>query len=257
MAPIVKEVALTERREDQALTPQDRLAITVQALAENPNVDVDKLERIIELQRKMLADQAKAEFNAAFSRAQSEMEPVKADAENPQTRSRYASYDALDRALRPIYTRYGFALSFGTEDGAPAEQVRVCCDLTHVGGHASHRHLDMPADGKGAKGGDVMTKTHAVGSALSYGQRYLLKLVWNIAVTEDDDGNAAGGRPTPAAPPGYEDWLTDLTATADEGLPALEAAWKASKPQYRAYRTQHQKAAHEALKAKARKVETA
>jgi hypothetical protein len=35
----------------------------------------------------------------------------------------------------------------------------------------------MPGDGKGAKGGDVMTKTHATGAALSYGQRYLAECV--------------------------------------------------------------------------------
>jgi len=50
----------------------------------------------------------------------------------------------------------------------------------------------MPADGKGAKGGDVMTKTHAAGSAMSYGMRYLLKMIFNVAIGEnDDDGNGA------------------------------------------------------------------
>jgi ERF superfamily len=49
----------------------------------------------------------------------------------------------------------------------------------------------MPADGKGAKGGDVMTKTHAAGSAFTYGQRYLLKMIFNIAIGDDDDGNRA------------------------------------------------------------------
>ncbi len=50
----------------------------------------------------------------------------------------------------------------------------------------------MPADGKGAKGGDVMTKTHATGSAVSYGRRYLMGMIFNLAViSRDDDGNAA------------------------------------------------------------------
>jgi hypothetical protein len=48
----------------------------------------------------------------------------------------------------------------------------------------------MPSDGKGAKGGDVMTKTHATGAAESYGMRYLLKMIFNIAIGEEDnDGN--------------------------------------------------------------------
>ena len=52
----------------------------------------------------------------------------------------------------------------------------------------------MPIDTKGARGGDVMTRTHATGSALTYGKRYLLIAMFNLAIEEDDDGNAAGGR---------------------------------------------------------------
>jgi hypothetical protein len=43
----------------------------------------------------------------------------------------------------------------------------------------------------------VMTRTHATGSAYSYGKRYLLSGIFNLAVDDDDDGN--GGRR--AAPP--------------------------------------------------------
>jgi hypothetical protein len=48
----------------------------------------------------------------------------------------------------------------------------------------------MPTDGKGAKGGDVMTKTHAAGAGMQYGMRYLLKGIFNVAIGEEDkDGN--------------------------------------------------------------------
>jgi hypothetical protein len=57
----------------------------------------------------------------------------------------------------------------------------------------------MPVDGKGAKGNDVMTKTHAFGSGASYGMRYLLKMIFNVAVGEDDDdGNGAAMQITEA-----------------------------------------------------------
>jgi hypothetical protein len=37
-----------------------------------------------------------------------------------------------------------------------------------------------------------MTRTHAFGSATSYGRRYLLKMIFNvIEAAEDDDGNSA------------------------------------------------------------------
>ena len=54
----------------------------------------------------------------------------------------------------------------------------------------------MPVDGKGPKGNDVLSKTHATGSGISYGMRYLLIMAFNLTVLktkEDDDGNAASG----------------------------------------------------------------
>jgi hypothetical protein len=160
--------------------------------ARDPSIDIAKMQWLMETRTKINAEAAERTFNDAMASAQSEMRPVEADASNPQTRSKYASYAALDRALRPIYTRHGFALSFNSGTEAPENHIQVICDVTN-GGHTRRYQLPVPADGKGAKGGDVMTKTHAVGSALSYGSRYLLKMIFNVAVGEaDDDGNAAG-----------------------------------------------------------------
>jgi hypothetical protein len=55
----------------------------------------------------------------------------------------------------------------------------------------------MPIDTKGARGGDVMTRTHATGSAYTYGKRYLLIGMFNLAIGDDDDGNTAGRRSPP------------------------------------------------------------
>jgi hypothetical protein len=164
----------------------------IERMVMNPNIDVDKLERLLAVKRQIDANEAEAAYNTSMAAAQSEMGRVSADATNPQTRSKYASYGQLDRHLRPVYTKHGFALSFDTGDSPHAEHVRVLCHVSHRGGHSRDHHCDMPADGKGAKGGDVMTKTHAAGSAMSYGMRYLLKLVFNVAIGEDDDdGNSA------------------------------------------------------------------
>lgn len=163
--------------------------------AMNPQMDLDRLERIQQMHAQVQARQAEAAYNAAMSLAQAEMAPVSYDAENTHTKSRYTTYAALDRAIRPIYTKHGFSLSFYPGSGAPDGFVRVGCKIAHKDGHSERPEVDMPADGSGAKGGAVMTKTHATGSAFSYGQRYLLRLIFNLATGEaDDDGNAASGR---------------------------------------------------------------
>jgi len=167
--------------------------------AADPGVDMEKLERLMAMHERLVAKQGETEFAQALNQAQAQSTRVSANAENPQTRSRYASYAQLDRALRPIYTEHGFSLSFDTADHPLPDYIRVLCHVSHRAGHTRTYHLDMPADGKGAKGGDVMTKTHAAGSAMSYGMRYLLKMIFNVAVGEsDDDGNAAGVVPVTA-----------------------------------------------------------
>lgn len=173
----------------------------IERAARDPNVDIDKMERLIAMQERVHNRDAELEFNRAMNAAQAEMRPISANASNPQTRSRYATFDKLDRALRPIYTHHGFSLSFDEGDSPKPEHVRVLCYVSHTAGHTRTYHRDMPADGKGAKGGDVMTKTHAAGAAGSYGARYLLKGIWNVAVGEDDnDGNeVAAAQPVSVA----------------------------------------------------------
>lgn len=165
--------------------------------ASDPNVDIDKMERLIAMQERVQGREAELAFNRAMNAAQAEMRPISANASNPQTKSRYATFDKLDRALRPIYTHHGFSLSFDEGESPKPDHVRVLCYVAHVDGHTRTYHRDMPADGKGAKGGDVMTKTHAAGAAGSYGARYLLKGIWNVAVGADDDDGNLGPKPRP------------------------------------------------------------
>lgn len=130
-------------------------------------------------------------FNEAMSAAQSELGRISADASNPLTSSKYASYPQLDRIVRPVYTQHGFSLVFSTADCPLAEHIRVTCRVAN-GGHKEMYQIDVPCDGLGIKGTPAMTKTHAVGSATLYGMRYLLKMIFNLAIGDDDDGNAAG-----------------------------------------------------------------
>src|SRR5688572_15237580 len=113
------------QRENESQLPSE-LAMYAQVIkdaARDPNVDVVKLEKLLDMQERIMTRNAELAFNEAMTKAQSEITRIAADAMNPQTRSRYASYKALDKVLRPIYTSNGFALSFGTGDRPLAEHV--------------------------------------------------------------------------------------------------------------------------------------
>jgi hypothetical protein len=162
----------------------------IERAARDPNVDLDKMERLMAMREREMSRQAEQAFNEAMKAAQKEMRSVAADADNKQTSSKYATYAKLDRVLRPIYTNHGFSVSFDEADSPKPDHIRCLAYVAHDAGFTRTYRKDMPADGKGAKGGDVMTKTHATGAAASYGMRYLLKGIFNVAVGDDDtDGN--------------------------------------------------------------------
>lgn len=188
--------AVTKIETPQAPAVQSEAAAIfsmIERVMADPSVPIERGEAAFAFWQKVQADQAKKAFSSAFVAAQKKLERVRADADNPQTKSKYMSYGALDRALRPVYTEFGFAVTFNTGESSKPDHIRVLCTLMHEDGFEREYTIDMPADGKGAKGGDVMTKTHAAGSALTYGKRYLLGSIFNVATaTKDDDGNAAG-----------------------------------------------------------------
>lgn len=203
------------------------LLAVISRAAADPATDVTKMERLMAMYERIEAKNAEQQFNEAMNAAQAQIGRIATDKTNSQTHSEYATYAALDRVLRPIYTESGFSLSFDTGE-APDGYVRVLCYVSHKGGHTRTYRADIPSDGKGAKGNDVMTKTHAVGSGMQYGQRYLLKLIFNVAIgkdKDDDDGNRASANDGAIADPLYD--KIDLAETIDElrkVRPELESA---------------------------------
>jgi hypothetical protein len=226
----------------------------IERAVSDPNFNAENFRTLVEFRDRELARNAQDAFNAAMAAAQGEMRPIEADANNPQTRSRYATYAKLDKALRPVYNKHGFGLSFNTVDSPIADHMRVLCYVSHIAGHTRTYQIDIPTDGKGAKGNDVMTKTHAVGAGASYAMRYLLKMIFNVAVGEDDrDGNDAPPQP----PRGYAEWVVDMEAVSSNGIEAFKDAWKRSSAEMRDYTLKFAPAAHKARRERAEKVVTA
>ena len=92
-------------------TPMDLLSIALQN-----DAGIDVIERLTALKEKVMLREAEITFSDALSRVQAEVKRVAPDLLNPSTSSRYASYAAIDRVIRPIYTAEGMSLSFSHAD---------------------------------------------------------------------------------------------------------------------------------------------
>lgn len=164
----------------------------IERAARDPNIDIDKMQRLMEMRETEMTRIAKQAFNASMKAAQAEMPQVVRDAENKHTKSTYARYEAISAAMQPVVDKHGFSLSFGTEDSPLDHHKRIICDVGHCEGYEKRFHLDLPLDSAGSQGKANKNATQAVGSTLSYGRRYLKTLIFDVAVRdEDDDGRAA------------------------------------------------------------------
>lgn len=179
-----------------AEAPASETAAIIQMIeraARDPNVDIDKMERLFQMRLNMEAKAAEAAFNTAMAAAQAELVPVVHNARNDQTSSNYANIEALAKVAMPTIHKHGFGLSFGTFKSEIADHQGVTCKVSHASGHSETYKYDVPVDAAGLKGSVNKTKTHAYGSTLTYGRRYATLMAFNIATKDDDDGNAASG----------------------------------------------------------------
>lgn len=161
----------------------------IERAARDPSVDIDKLQRLMDMQERIMERNAKAAYAAALAAMQPELPVIvergKIDIGRGKPQS-YALWEDINETIKPILAKHGFGLSFrtGQEDG----KVVVTGILSHREGHSERTTMLLPVDGSGSK-----NAVQAVGSSTSYGKRYTASALLNLTSRgEDDDGKAAG-----------------------------------------------------------------
>lgn len=175
------------------------LIAVISRAASDPNVDIDKMERLMQMHERLTERAARSAFAAALAEMQPELPVVdrkglitihKKDmpkvATNVIQSTPYALWEDINEAIRPLLSKFGFALSFRIKKAD--DRVEVTGVLSHREGHSEETVLSLPMDTSGSK-----NNVQAIGSSVSYGKRYTAMALLNITTRgEDDDGKAAG-----------------------------------------------------------------
>ena len=250
MAP--QAPTLLDQPETAIATPTTTPVDMFERLARDPSVDVEKLERLIAMQERIMRHNAEGAVNAAFSKMQPELPTVIEGAKTDK--GTYAPREDIIDAVRPILGAHGFTLSFRTEWPDKAS-IRVVGILTHNDGHSRTSEFQSGADTSGSK-----NAIQALGSAVEYGRRYTTTDLLNIVTRKangkptDDDGRKSGA----VEPAGFEAWWQDMeTVALEQGLTALQPAFVASREDIKKYAVTYKREEWAALKAKAQKVKAA
>lgn len=164
--------------------------------ASDPNVDIDKMERLLQMQERVQARESEAVFSAALAQMQPHLPHITVKnkiVHSGKVISEYADWPSISAAITPVLSEYGFSLNFGGSNDA--NEKTTVAKLRHIGGHVETNAITLPHDTSGSK-----NKVQAIGSSSTYGQRYsACPLVGVVVHGQDDDGQAAGNRPAPPA----------------------------------------------------------
>ena len=180
-----------------SVTPLDMLNRAVLAGA-----DIAMIEKLMALHERWDAGQARKAFDEAVAAAKRDIPPITRNVQGHNAK-RYADFAAIARVVDPIIGAHGLSYRFRTSQ---TDRISVTCILSHKAGHSEETTLSGPADTSGSK-----NAIQAIGSTLTYLQRYSLVQMLGLAAGNDDDGKAAGDGDTIT-----DEQVTQLVDLADE-----------------------------------------
>lgn len=183
----LKKTEITDADIQHAMVPAEPSIMQMIDYCVRNQGSIEVMEKLVAMRDRDRAYAAKRAFDEAMEAAQKAVRVVVPDLVNEQTGKKYASYKALDAALRPIYVANNLSLSFNAAPSPNPDEIYVLCDVSH-GGHTKTYTMPMSTDGKGPKGGGVMSKQQAAVAATSYGRSTLLRLIFNIPIGEEEAG---------------------------------------------------------------------
>lgn len=167
--------------ESSALTPLQLLQMAVVQ-----GTGIEQLERLMALQERWEANEAKKAYveamNAFKSHPPTILKTKQVSFDN--TNYKHATLDGICDAVIGALSAVGISHRWATRHDE--KTIMVTCVLTHKLGHSEETTLSGPADVSGSK-----NAIQAIGSAVTYLQRYTLMAACGLAAGEDDDGRGA------------------------------------------------------------------
>lgn len=154
-------------------------------LAVNQNLDIEKLERLMDLQKRWESDQNRKKFFEALAKFQSEVPELRKSksVSFKEVKYNYAPLADITRQIKDTCKDCG--LSYRWEIADTKEELKVTCLVTHTYGHTERTTMTASPDDSGSK-----NKIQARGSAIEYLKRYTLIGALGLSTSDSDiDGH--------------------------------------------------------------------
>jgi len=123
---------------------------------------------------------------AALAKAQGEMKSAEKNRTNPFFNSKYADLDSVFEAIRAPLSKHGLAVT-QIIMGGDAGIMILRTYLMHSSGEFVSSDLPIKPAKQDAQG---------IGAYITYMKRFALSAIIGVSTDDDDDGNAATGKPS-------------------------------------------------------------
>jgi hypothetical protein len=146
--------------------------------------DLDKVEKMMELQERFEAREARKDYVVAMSAFRAECPTIIKTKE--AYNNKYAGLAETIAQIKSLLAKCGLSHSWKIDN--KDKEVSVTCFVTHIGGHQESTTMTAPPDTGGKK-----NPIQEISSTVSYLERYTLYAILGLASAEMDDDGAGSG----------------------------------------------------------------
>ncbi len=166
--------------DDKALVPVESAGDSLVRLAIEKGIDVDNLQRLINMRNAEIERQAKLDFQTNFAIMQSRFGSV--SREKQGYGYKYAPIELLQKTFGPIIAEHGFSYSWRESLVENMPDWKRCILTISGYGYSQENHFDIPPVERTKQ----MNAVQAVGAMSTYGRRYSFISGFGIIIDDED-----------------------------------------------------------------------
>jgi hypothetical protein len=189
--PEALDAEIVQHQPPAMVDQQAGMIALIERVLLNDDVPIEKLEKMLDMKERLDAAQARKAFDLAISLAKAEIPPIIKSRQvkfqptgKPEVNYQHEDLAGIAIVVDPILSKFGLSYRYRTSQ--EGDRISVTCVISHRDGYSEETTLTGGRDESGSK-----NNFQAVGSAVTYLQRYTLKAALGLAAAHDDDSGKA------------------------------------------------------------------
>jgi len=188
-----------EKPKKQISVARDNSPAEMIRMAVSGGADLEDLEKLLTLQERWEKNEARKAYHKAMSEFKENPPKINKDktVKYKEVKYNHASLANVVEKITAELSKHGLSASWSTQQNGA---ITVTCRITHVLGHSEETTLRAGADTTGSK-----NSIQAIGSTVTYLQRYTLLSALGLATYDQDDDGKVSTKPEVDIPKGKDE----------------------------------------------------